>query len=85
MELGIASCLLVPSAFTVPTGTAHWHILLRGKETNERNNVALLGSVVSLKQLTNLFLSRRAHLISVGQHNKKRESSVILLSWIHGE
>jgi predicted amidohydrolase len=26
-----AQVLLVPSAFTVPTGTAHWHTLLRGK------------------------------------------------------
>ena len=26
-----AQILLVPSAFTVPTGTAHWHVLLRGK------------------------------------------------------
>jgi predicted amidohydrolase len=25
-----AQIMLVPSAFTVPTGTAHWHILLRG-------------------------------------------------------
>lgn len=25
-----AEVLLVPSAFTVPTGTAHWHTLLRG-------------------------------------------------------
>lgn len=29
-EMG-ADVLLVPSAFTVPTGQAHWHILLRGK------------------------------------------------------
>jgi len=27
---GGAEILLVPSAFTVPTGSAHWHILLRG-------------------------------------------------------
>jgi predicted amidohydrolase len=27
---GGAQILLVPSAFTVPTGNAHWHILLRG-------------------------------------------------------
>jgi deaminated glutathione amidase len=26
-----AQVLLVPSAFTVPTGQAHWHTLLRGK------------------------------------------------------
>ena len=26
-----AEILLVPSAFTVPTGKAHWHVLLRGK------------------------------------------------------
>jgi predicted amidohydrolase len=26
-----AHILLVPSAFTAPTGSAHWHILLRGK------------------------------------------------------
>lgn len=25
-----AEILLVPSAFTVPTGSAHWHTLLRG-------------------------------------------------------
>lgn len=25
-----AQIMLVPSAFTVPTGTAHWHVLLRG-------------------------------------------------------
>lgn len=28
---GGAEILLVPSAFTVPTGKAHWHTLLRGK------------------------------------------------------
>ncbi len=28
---GGADILLVPSAFTVPTGRAHWHTLLRGK------------------------------------------------------
>jgi predicted amidohydrolase len=28
-----AQILLVPSAFTVPTGAAHWHTLLRGKKT----------------------------------------------------
>jgi nitrilase len=27
---GEADILLVPSAFTVPTGQAHWHTLLRG-------------------------------------------------------
>lgn len=26
-----AQIMLAPSAFTVPTGTAHWHVLLRGK------------------------------------------------------
>jgi predicted amidohydrolase len=26
-----AQILLVPSAFTVPTGSAHWHTLLQGK------------------------------------------------------
>jgi nitrilase len=25
-----AQILLVPSAFTVPTGAAHWHTLLKG-------------------------------------------------------
>jgi hypothetical protein len=29
VELG-AEFLLIPSAFTVPTGSAHWHVLLRG-------------------------------------------------------
>ena len=28
---GGANILLVPSAFTVPTGTAHWHALLRAR------------------------------------------------------
>lgn len=28
-----AEILLVPSAFTVPTGSAHWHTLLRGSFT----------------------------------------------------
>ena len=28
-----AQVLLVPSAFTVPTGTAHWHTLLKGTNT----------------------------------------------------
>lgn len=31
---GGANILLVPSAFTVPTGQAHWHTLLRGKILN---------------------------------------------------
>jgi len=26
-----AQIMLAPSAFTIPTGTAHWHVLLRGK------------------------------------------------------
>jgi predicted amidohydrolase len=30
VKLG-AQIMLVPAAFTVPTGSAHWHILLRGK------------------------------------------------------
>lgn len=29
---GGAELLLMPSAFTVPTGSAHWHILLKGKK-----------------------------------------------------
>jgi predicted amidohydrolase len=33
VEEGGADILLVPSAFTVPTGRAHWHTLLRGKNT----------------------------------------------------
>lgn len=28
-----AQILLVPSAFTVPTGAAHWHTLLKGEIT----------------------------------------------------
>jgi predicted amidohydrolase len=28
---GGAQVLLVPAAFTVPTGTAHWHVLLRSR------------------------------------------------------
>jgi len=31
VEEGGADILLVPSAFTVPTGKAHWHILLRAR------------------------------------------------------
>ncbi len=31
VEEGDADILLVPSAFTVPTGKAHWHTLLRGE------------------------------------------------------
>jgi deaminated glutathione amidase len=30
VEMG-ATTILVPSAFTVPTGTAHWHTLLRAR------------------------------------------------------
>lgn len=32
VQQGGADVLLVPSAFTVPTGKAHWHTLLRGKK-----------------------------------------------------
>ena len=28
---GKAEVLLMPSAFTVPTGSAHWHTLLKGE------------------------------------------------------
>jgi predicted amidohydrolase len=31
VEEGGADVILIPSAFTVPTGKAHWHTLLRGK------------------------------------------------------
>ena len=31
VEEGNAEILLMPSAFTIPTGQAHWHTLLRGK------------------------------------------------------
>ena len=31
VQKGGAEVILVPSAFTVPTGSAHWHVLLRGK------------------------------------------------------
>ncbi len=31
VQKGGAEVLLVPSAFTVPTGKAHWHALLRGE------------------------------------------------------
>jgi predicted amidohydrolase len=30
VKLG-AQIMTVPAAFTVPTGSAHWHVLLRGK------------------------------------------------------
>ena len=30
VQKGGAEIILVPSAFTVPTGRAHWHVLLRG-------------------------------------------------------
>ena len=29
-----ADFLAIPSAFTVPTGNAHWHVLLRGRADN---------------------------------------------------
>jgi Carbon-nitrogen hydrolase len=31
-----AEILLVPSAFTVPTGKAHWHTLLNGKMKRDK-------------------------------------------------
>ena len=34
VQKGGAEVLLMPSAFTVPTGKAHWHTLLRGKVEN---------------------------------------------------
>ena len=36
-----AQVLLLPSAFTVPTGAAHWHTLLRGEWANKPQTVAL--------------------------------------------
>jgi hypothetical protein len=43
-EMG-AQILLVPSAFTVPTGQAHWHTLLRGaNETHPILNYLLIHS-----------------------------------------
>ena len=30
-----AEIMLVPSAFTVPTGSAHWHTLLKGESHND--------------------------------------------------
>lgn len=39
-----AEVLLVPSAFTVPTGSAHWHILLRGEFARRITRISFLFS-----------------------------------------
>jgi deaminated glutathione amidase len=39
-----AQVLLFPSAFTVPTGKAHWHTLLRGKGWSEENSSCRYGT-----------------------------------------
>lgn len=40
-----AEVLLVPSAFTVPTGTAHWHLLLRARAVESQCYVAAAAQV----------------------------------------
>jgi predicted amidohydrolase len=44
-----AQILLVPSAFTVPTGAAHWHTLLQGK--SNISNLSCVFMCVCVKRL----------------------------------
>jgi hypothetical protein len=53
-----AQIILVPSAFTVPTGSAHWHTLLRGK----LYNFSVIASVLRYADLL-LVLNRSCRII----------------------
>jgi len=73
-----AQVILVPAAFTVPTGSAHWHVLLRGTQ-KVHGCVAFLQIVV----LTLPFIcaaraiETQCYVLAaaqVGRHNEKRES-----------
>ena len=46
-----AQILLMPSAFTVPTGQAHWHVLLRGTFIHNRI-IPFLGASMSCWQMS---------------------------------
>jgi predicted amidohydrolase len=54
-----AQILLVPSAFTVPTGTAHWHVLLRGKCRICNNILLILLFVRAVANFPQLFLTMK--------------------------
>jgi predicted amidohydrolase len=78
---GGAQILLVPSAFTVPTGNAHWHILLRG--AYEMHGIICLEFVVEYVpySIHFLFIARAIETqcyvfaaAQFGRHNEKRES-----------
>ena len=43
-----AQVLLAPSAFTVPTGAAHWHTLLKGKQQHQEEEELLVIHSLSL-------------------------------------
>lgn len=75
-----AQIILVPSAFTVPTGAAHWHTLLKGEHAQKQN--ASIRAILNLYHLLFCSLSARAiesqcYVLAAaqyGRHNVKRES-----------
>jgi predicted amidohydrolase/uncharacterized HAD superfamily protein len=62
--------VLIPSAFTVPTGQAHWEILLRARAIENQIYV------VAAAQAGQYYKSFKiiSHYLLLGKHNEKRES-----------
>jgi predicted amidohydrolase len=75
-----AQVLLAPSAFTVPTGKAHWHALLRGELWGLRSSCNtccyyFLNCISSFP--TARAIESQCYMIAaaqVGKHNEKRQS-----------
>lgn len=85
-----AQILLMPSAFTVPTGKAHWHILLRGRSCNSSNVPCVWpASVLTFQPFTYTARAIECQTFVIaaaqyGKHNEKRESyghSLVVNPW----
>ena len=89
-----AQILLVPSAFTVPTGQAHWHTLLRGTWNQPLDRLifphwhhltTILHFCVGCR--TARAIENQCYVIAAaqyGRHNEKRESyghSLVVDPW----
>jgi nitrilase len=73
--MGKVDLILVPSAFTVPTGTAHWHVLLRARAIE--NQCYLLAVGQGGRHDVGQIRPRRRNLAAgVGYHGQVRHGQV---------
>lgn len=81
-----ADIITFPSAFTVPTGKAHWEVLLRARAIETQSYVIAAAQVRSGPLLCpfSVVVAKDGGMAQAGRHNEKRVSyghSMIVDPW----